>query len=384
MTKRRPIGRLLTIVLLLLWTAVALAQPAKLGRERLDKYWGEPRKPSATAVDRVNKALERAKVPEGSAAWMALAENYSRLDHEAAAEPAAYEGSDKEAKAAWFTHGMPHLLDILHLAMENEDFVKDVWATQGVKGDAAEQAYRDLLLAIIGHDSQQRDFASADKEKREAARLNHALEGGVQTAKAYKLASGDNAQSVTRQLALGLAAAGHSKTAVDLSDPVKVKAVVETLATKLGVTVNDAQIADVIAQAKPVASMLGALDALRDRGKGGFGHTTAPCGENMIYRVRETGTPAIEVYNTKTEKVLRAFEGIDHRTYVEVHTKVDLLQLEKSRLQITIDFEDARISNTARKSQIDDIGLDMKRVGLSVDITWTKNGGGWEKTTYNP
>jgi hypothetical protein len=382
----RKIRQLFLIALLLLWTAVAaIAGPLGLGRERLKEYWGEPRKPSAAAKEKVGDALKRANLPPDAEVWLKLAENYARLDHEAAAEPAAYEGADKEVKAAWFTHGVPHLLDILHLAMQNETFVKDVWATQGLKGDAAEQAYRDLLLAIIGHDSQQLGFASPDKEVRARTRDNHALEGGVETAKAYGVAPGENPTGVVRQLTLGLAAAGHSKTAVKLNDPVQMATVVKALAKELKVTVTDAQIAQIIKDARPIAAMVGALDALRDRGPGGFGHTTAPCGENVIYRQRETGGPAIEVYNTKTDKVLKTFEGVNNRTFVEVNTKVELVQLEDGKLRMTVDFADRRIGDTARFDQIDDIGKDLVRVGLQVDVTYRNADGGWTKAPpYKP
>src|SRR5215470_10222615 len=114
--RMRRTSQLFSIVLLLLWTvAAAIAGPLKMGRERLDKYWGEPRKPSAAATERLGDALKRAKLPPDAEPWMKLAEEYSRLDHEAQSEPAVYEGADKDVKAAWFTHGMPHLLDILHL-----------------------------------------------------------------------------------------------------------------------------------------------------------------------------------------------------------------------------------------------------------------------------
>lgn len=379
------IRQLFLIMLLLLWTAVAaIAGPVSLGRERLKEYWGEPRKPSKAATEKVGDALKRAKLPPEAEAWIKLAENYSRLDHEAQAEPAAYEGSDKEVKAAWFTHGMPHLLDILHMAVENETFVKDVWATQGLKGAPAEQAYRDLLLAIIGHDSQQLGFASPNKDVREQTRREHALKGGVETAKAYGLAPGENPTGVVRQLTLGLAAAGHSKSAVKLNDPVQMTTVVKALAAELKVTVSDAEIAKIIADAKPIAAMVGALDALRDRGSGGLGHTTAPCGENVIYRVRAEGGPAIEVFNTKTNKVLKTFEGVNHRTYVEVHTKIDLVQLEDGKLRMTVDFEDRRIGDKARGEQVEDIALDLVRLGLPVDVTYRNAEGKWTKVPYKP
>lgn len=380
---RGRIPQLFFIVLLLLWSAAAsLAGPLELQREKIKDYWGEKGRPSTTAAGKVGDALKRAKLPAESAVWMKLAENYSRLDHLAQAEPAVYEGADKDTKAAWFTHGMPHLLDILHVALKNETFVKDVWATKGLKGDAAEQAYRDLLLAIIGHDSQQLGFASPDKDVREKTRLEHALNGGIETARAYIADAGDNPAGKVRALTLGLAAAGHSKSAVKLNDPVQMAGVVNSLAKALGVTVSEKEIAQIIADAKPVASMLGALDALRDRGLSGLGSTTAPCGENMVYRVKTTGAAGIEVYNTKTDKVLKTFDGINHRTYVEVHTKVVLVQLEKDSIRMSVEFSDARISDAARKDQIDDIAKDLKRVGIPVDVTFVNESGGYTKLSY--
>ena len=370
---------ILMLVLLLLSTAAA--GPLSLGRERPKEYWAEKGKPSKAAAAKVGDALKRAALPETSKAWMTLAEQYSRLDHLAQAEPAAYEGTDKETKAAWMSHGMPHLYDILHVALKNETFIKELWSSKGLKGDAAEQAYRDLLLAIIGHDSQQVDFASPNKEKREEARLNHAFLGGVEAARAYLADPGTNPAGKVRALTLGLAAAGHSKSAVKLGNPAQMAEVVNNLATALGVTVTPAEVAKIIADAKPVAAMVGAIDALRERGA--LGGAVAPCGENVIYRIRTTPPPASEVFNTKTDKVLKTFEGVGHRTFVEVHTKVSSVQFEDGRIRLAVEFADTRIPNEGRLDQIKDIALDLIRLGIPVDAHWANESGGYEKKTWD-
>lgn len=377
--QRRALGLFLIILLLLSSAASALAGPLGLKRERLKDYWAEKGKPSAVAAAKVGDALKRAKLPAASKAWMSLAENYSRLDHEAQAEPAAFEGTDRETKAAWMSHGMPHLYDILHLTLKNEPFVKELWEAKGLKGAAAEQAYRDLLLAVIGHDSQQLDFASADKEKRETARQEHAKNGGIQTARAYLLDPGENPAGKVRALTVGLAAAGHSKSKVKLNVPGEPEKMLELIRKEVGVTLTPEEVAKIVADAKPIAAMVGALDALRDRGV--LGGAVAPCGQNLQYRLREGGGPAIEVFNTKTQKVLKTFEGIDHHTYVEVHTKVSLVQFEDNRLRLAIEFADTRIPDAKRLSQVEDIALDLIRTGFPVDVKWAaENGGNAEKT----
>src|SRR5258705_3662189 len=142
---RRQTTALALLFTLLALVATAVAGNLSLKRDPVKDPWGEKGKPSTTAAGRVGPGLEKAGLPAEAEAWHKLAEEYSRLDHLAAAEPKAYED-----KAAWFTHGMPHLLDILNLAVKNEPFIKDVWAEKGLTGDAASQAYRDLILAIIG------------------------------------------------------------------------------------------------------------------------------------------------------------------------------------------------------------------------------------------
>jgi hypothetical protein len=380
MTRVHPARRRIPAVAAFVFTLLALVAAATAGnlglkREPVKDPWGKEGKPSAAARGRIEKALEKAGVPADAAPWHKLAEEYSLLDNKAAAEPKAYEG-----QAAWFTHGMPHLLDILHLATKNEPFIKEVWEAKGLTGDAASQAYRDLILAIIGHDSQQGGFASPDAAVRKNARDNHALSGGIETAKAYKAAHGDNPGGDVRAVTVGLAAAGHSKSAVDLKDPAKMKEVATTIATKLGATLTAAELNQVIADAKPVAAMVGALDALRDRGS--LGGAVAPCGEGVIYRLREGAEPALEVYNTKTDKVLQTFEGVNHRTYVEAHTRVLEIQLELGRLQMSVEFADAAISDVKRLEQIDDIGNDLRRTGIPVDVTYKTFAGGTEKKTY--
>ena len=380
--RRRALGLILVVLLLLSSAAAAIAGPLGLKRERLKDYWGEKGKPSAAAAAKVGEALKRAKLTAASKAWMSLAENYSRLDHEAQSEPAAFEGTDLETKAAWMSHGMPHLYDILHLTLKNEPFVKELWEAKGLKGPAAEQAYRDLLLAVIGHDSQQLDFASPDKEKRETARNEHAFNGGVQTARAYLADPGENAAGKVRALTVGLAAAGHSKSKVKLNVPGHMELMLERIRKELDVTLTPEEVAKIVADAKPVAAMVGAIDALRDRGM--LGGAVAPCGQNIVYRIRDGGGgPAVEVFNTRTQKVLKTFEGVGNHSYVEVHTKVTLVQFEDSRLRLAVEFADARIPDAGRAKQVEDIALDMIRVGFPVDAHWTTENGGNAKKTWD-
>src|SRR5262245_13661995 len=172
-SRRNPIVIWLLAAIVLLVSTVD-AGPLNLRRRaRPERVWepGARGRPGADARPIVDAALESAGLPTRDAnnAWRDLINLYFRLDHMAQGEPRPYtEG--KFVPNAWFTHGGRHLLDLMLLITDNRDFVRDVFHAQGITTNAGkDQAFRDLLIALIGHDSQQIGFASPRESVREAA-----------------------------------------------------------------------------------------------------------------------------------------------------------------------------------------------------------------------
>jgi hypothetical protein len=395
MTRRLP-RLLIALLLALSWSApYAYAQQVRLRRPKPPAEGFndavDPKKPTAEAKKTVNDALVVAGVNADSAAWSRLAENYSRLDAEAQAEPGAYKGDFPAA--AFFTHGYKHLWDIISLARQNEGFAKDLWAGQGMPEAQRDQAYKDLLLAIVGHDSQQNQFADARPEKRKEARDNHAFEGGLATARAYLADPGSNPEGNIRALVVGFAAAGHSKSAVKLRDQAQCEGVVAQMATKLSIEITAAQKTAIVNEGRPIAAMLGALDALRGRADGPAFRT--PCGVDVEYRLKTDGV-GLEVYNKKEDKVLETFSGADHRSYVEYQTHVTDLQFNNTnpkdpKFQLSVEFQDPQVPDTtpdakkwSREKQVEDIANDVARCGYRCEVTYQKQEGGTKTMSFPP
>ena len=307
---------------------------------------------------------------------------------------------------AWFTHGGRHFLDLALLISANRDFIRDIFHAQGLTTDAAKsQAFKDLLIALIGHDSQQLGFASPVEATRERARVEHPFNGGVATALAYLRAAGTNPAGPERALMLALAAAGHSKSAVDFSNPnlerdlsatpprhtrgshTMLRDILAEVNRQLreanpdhvNITLTNVQRDSIVRDAQRIGTVLGAMDSLRERGPRTFG--AHPTGERMVYRPIESTTPAnrgLEVFNTQLNRVVTRLEGISHRTYVEYQTVVEAVSFNGTRFEIRMNFEDRDIPTAARRAQAEDIQRDFARAGFPCALRFRTFEGTWE------
>lgn len=400
--RRTPITALVVALLFLFHTA-ALAGPANLRRRPAPERLHEARgRPGADARPIIDATLREAGLPTADAnnPWRELVNQYFLLDHRAQAEPRSYtEG--RFVPNAWFTHGARHFIDLARLMVDNKDFVKDIWHAMGLtNGPAKEQAFRDLLIALIGHDSQQLGFADPKERVREDARVNHPFNGGVATAVAYLRNAGDNPAGARRALMLGLAAAGHSKSAVDFANPnlqpnpgatpprhtrgssVMLDAILERVNAEMTaanpahvpITLTGPERAAIIEEARRIGVVLGAMDSLRERGPGSFG--AHPTGEHMVYRV-VPGQKALEVFNTRENRRVTLLEGVSHRTYVEYHTVVERLNFDGRAFDMRVTFADADIPTEARRKQVEDIQLDFARSGFPCVVHYSTFEGRW-------
>lgn len=401
--RRPPLAALFVALFFLFHATAALAGPANLRRGPAPEKVHEGKgKVGPDAKPIVDSALREAGLPEGAEnnPWRALIEQYFLLDHRAQLEPRSYtEG--KFVPNAWFTHGARHLIDLIGLISQNKDFVKDLFRAQGLDNAAArDQAFKDLLIALVGHDSQQLGFADAKEAVREDARNNHPFNGGVETALAYLKNAGTNPAGAQRALMLGLAAAGHSKSAVDFANPdkqptpasrsrgssVMLDAILEkvnaTLAAQnsnhVPITFTPTQRAAILADAKRIGTVLGAMDSLRERGPGAF--ASHPTGENMVYRL-VSGEKALEVFNTRENRRVVKLEGVSHRTYVEYHTEVQRVNFDGTAqaFDMRINFADPDIPTAARLAQVEDIQRDFARTGFPCVVHYRTFEGTWAK-----
>jgi hypothetical protein len=406
--RRRPTAWLLAIAILLIGSS-AHAGDLKLDRSKKpDKVWivegpDKPEnrgKPGADAKPIIDAVLKAAGLPEGEAnnPWRERVAQYWKLDHMAQGEPRSYtEG--KYVPNAWFTHGARHLLDLMILITDNEAFVKELFEAQGMNTAAQrDRAYKDLLIALIGHDSEQLGFASDKEKTREDARQHHPFNGGVATALAYLKDPGTSPAGGKRAMMLALAAAGHSKTAVSFTDldlkPAAPKftrgakvmladllaKVNEGAATPIALTPDDRNA--IIAEAQKIGTTLGALDSLRERGPKKF--SSQPTGVSMEYRVEGTtaATRVLVVYNTRERKQVVALKeegktGVEHRTYAEYHTIIESVRFADGRVTIRISFDDKDrwIPELRRSDQAKDIYEDFIRMGLKCTVQYKKQQG---------
>jgi hypothetical protein len=405
--RRRPAIWLLAL-LVAVQAATAFAGNAELRRrERPERIWerGARGRAGADARPIIDATLRAAGLPEGvnNNPWRDLIHQYWRLDQLAQGEPRSYtEG--RFIPNAWFTHGARHFLDLALLLTGNREFVRDILHAQGLTTNAAkDQAFRDLLIILIGHDSQQLGFASPREATRERARIDHPFNGGVATAVAYLQNAGTNPAGAQRALMLALAAAGHSKSAVDFADVnrvadptgrppshtrganVMLTALLAEVNRQRGgepITLTNLQREQIIRDAQRIGSVLGAMDSLRERGPGTFG--AHPTGETMVYRV--TGntpeTRVLEVVNRDNTAVVVTLReagqrGIVHRTFVEYHTVVEQVSFNGTRFDIRVTYADADIPTDSRRAQAIDIQRDFARTGFRCVVRFRTAEGGW-------
>jgi len=408
--RRRPVAWLLSLLLLLLSSATTFAGDAKLARDKKpEKIWeaGKRGRAGADARPIIDATLKDAGLPEGvnNNPWRDLIAQYWKLDALAQGEPKSYtEGTF--VPNAWFTHGARHFLDLAILITQNKEFVKDIFKAQGLDAAGRDQAFKDLLIALIGHDSQQLGFASPKEATREKARIDHPFFGAVETALAYLKAPGTNADGNRRAIMLAMAAAGHSKSAVDFTNVDRQQDVPNKKFTRganvmfndllaevnkrlkadnpshVAIEFGNAERDKIIAEAKNIGTVLGAMDSLRERGPGTFG--AAPTGETMVYRVdgNNAATKVLVVVNTENSKVVTTLKeadkrGVEHRTYVEYHTVVESVRFDGKSFAIRINFADADIPTDKRKDQAVDIQRDFARAGFTCVVNYKKFEAGW-------
>jgi hypothetical protein len=411
--RRRPPTALLSLLFLLFTAATAFAAtPAELRRSKEPKeIWeaGKRGRAGADARPIIDAALKDAGLPEGvnNNPWRDLIAQYWKLDHLAQGEPRSYtEG--KFVPNAWFTHGARHFLDLAILLTDNKQFVKDIFAAQGIPEAGREQAFKDLLIALIGHDSQQVGFASPKEATREKARIEHPFNGAVATALAYLAAPGTNPAGNKRAMMLAMAAAGHSKSAVDFTDVNRTQDVPNRKFTRganvmfadilaevnkqmkekdsghKDLTFSNAERDLIIGDAKKIGTVLGAMDSLRERGPKAFG--SHPTGETMAYRIEGTkaADKVLVVYNTTNNKTVTTLKetdkrGIEHRTYIEYHTVVEQVSFDGRAFTIRINFADPDIATAGRRDQAADIQKDFARSGFDCTVRFKTFEGGWGK-----